>query len=414
MSIAAMVMRFQGRRGMNDIGSSEAGRGEGSTRRGFIAAATPLLVAGAASAARGEAVGPAGSEATRSKPATKRTGTRTMRALFAGGGGPPHFRSVATPRIESGVEAIVRPLTVALCDLDVPYIANVLPMQHPYAVGHEFTAEVVEVGDAVRTLKTGDRVTVPFQISCGSCSRCRSARSLDCVSVEPLSTYGLEPFGGGAGWGGAMADLVRIPFADAMAMKLAHGMDLVSVAALSDNIADGYRCIGPHTRPGQDVLVIGSASVGLYAVAFAKALAVPCTYVDNDERRLQVAERLGAKVISALPDGRSFGEFAVTASCNSTPGGLQSAIRSTTGGGICQVAGLHFQPAAVPLLDMYKRGIHLVASRANVRDDLPPILDLIHQDRFHPGDIGASVIRLDDAPEALKGRLSYKTVIQMT
>lgn len=162
-----------------------------------------------------------------------------MQALFAGGGGQPHFRSVSAPRIDSGHEAIVRPLTVALCDLDVPYIANLLPTAHPYAVGHEFTAEVVEVGDAVVTLRRGDRVTVPFQISCGRCSKCRTSQSLDCSTVEPLSTYGLEPFGGGAQWGGAIADLVKVPFADAMALKLPAGVDLISVAALSDNIADG-------------------------------------------------------------------------------------------------------------------------------------------------------------------------------
>lgn len=286
-------------------------------------------------------------------------------------------------------------------------------MERPYAVGHEFTAEVVEVGDAVRTLKPGDRVTVPFQISCGTCSHCHSARSLDCTSVEPLSTYGLEPFGGGAIWGGAIADLVKVPFADAMAMKLPEGIDLVAAAALSDNIADGYRCIAPHALPGDEALVIGSASVGLYAVAFASALAVPCTYIDTNAARLKIAEQLGAKTVATTPDGRSFGEFALTVSANSTPGGLQSAIRSTTGGGICQAAGIHFRGAELPLLEMYKRGVRFTTGRANVRDDLPAIFDLIRQGRFRPKDIGASVFKIDDAPEALKGGLSYKSVIQM-
>ena len=81
--------------------------------------------------------------------------TRQMRRLVAGGGAPPHFETTTVPRIDSGVQAIVRPLTVALCDLDVPYIANVLPTPRPFAVGHEFTAEVVEIGGAVKTLKQG-------------------------------------------------------------------------------------------------------------------------------------------------------------------------------------------------------------------------------------------------------------------
>ena len=374
------------------------------TRRTLLSAA-PLIATAAASGPTRALAAASGGKRGRAVPSS-------IRALFAGGGAP-HFRSVAAPRLESGVDVIVRPLTVALCDLDVPYIANLLPMERPYAVGHEFTAEVVEIGDAVSTLKPGDRVTVPFQISCGRCSRCRSARSLDCSSVDPLSTYGLEPFGGGAEWGGAIADRVRIPFADAMAIKLPSMIDLVAVAALSDNIADGYRCVAPHVRPGDELLVVGSASVGLYAVACAKALATPCTYVDDDPARLRIAEKLGARVIDTLPDGRSFGEFAVTACCNSTSGGLQSAIRSTSGGGICQAAGIHFRPPELPFVDMYKRGLHLVTGRANVRDDLPAILELIRQGRLDLGPIAPDVITVDQAPEALKGRLSHKSVIKM-
>lgn len=381
--------------------------GNASTRRAILAA-TPILAAAAAQLASAQAP-PAKSTPSRSKGPVK-----TMRALFAGGGGPPHFRSIEVPRIESGIEAIVRPLTVALCDLDVPYIQAVLPTERPYAVGHEFTAEVVEVGDAVRTIKPGDRITVPFQISCGTCSRCRAARGLDCTTVDPLSTYGLEPFGGGAKWGGAIADLIKVPFADAMAMKLDPGIDLVAAAALSDNIADGYRSIAPHVRAGEGVLVMGWASVGLYTVAFAKALAIPCTYVDTDEARLKVAERLGAKVVVAAPDGESLGEFAVTISTGPLPGAFQSAIRSTAPGGILQDSGIHFRGAEAPWVEMYKRGIRLFTSRANVRNDLPAILDLMRQGRFNPADIGTSLFRVADAPAALQGKLPYKSVIQMT
>ena len=100
-----------------------------------------------------------------------------MRALLAGGGGPPHFREIPEPHLGGPLEVLVRPLAVALCDLDVAYIANLLPTSEPYAVGHEFTAEVVAVGDAVSRFSPGDLVTLPFQISCGACDRCRSARS---------------------------------------------------------------------------------------------------------------------------------------------------------------------------------------------------------------------------------------------
>ena len=336
-----------------------------------------------------------------------------MRALFAGGGGPPYFREVPEPRITSGIEAIVRPLAVALCDLDVPYITNRIPMANPYAVGHEFTAEVVEVGESVTSLLPGDRIVVPFQISCGGCTRCRSARSLDCSSVAPLSTFGLAPFGGGEKWGGAAADLVKIPFADAMAVRLPADADPTALASVSDNVADGYRCVAPHIRPGDEILIIGSASVGLYACAVADALAVPCTYVDTSRERLAVAERLGARTIEAQADGRSFGEFYVTAACISTADGLKSAILSTAAGGICQSAGIHFQATDLPLLEMYRRGIHFTTGRASARDDIPAILALVARDKLRPAVVTARTVSIDSAPKALGEPLSHKTVLVM-
>jgi len=383
------------------------------TRRRLIARTSALALAVRQSAAVASAQDAVPSTTPPVKDGRRGPSSQQMRRLLAGGGAPPRFETTTAPRIGSGVEAIVRPLTVALCDLDVAYLANLLPTPRPFALGHEFTAEVVEIGSAVKSLKPGDRVTVPFQISCGGCSPCRAARSLDCSRVEPLSTFGLEPFGGGSKWGGALSDLVKIPFADAMAIKLPAKADLVAMASLSDNVVDGYRCVAPHVHPADEVLVIGSASIGLYAVAVARALGISCTYVDNAAMRLKVAERLGARVIESVADGRSFGEFAVTAACNSTPGGLQSAIRSTTGGGICQSAGIHFRPVELPLVDMYRRGIRLSMGRASARDHLPAVLDLIAQGRLNPGEIGPTVIELRDAPRALQSPLSHKTIIKM-
>jgi threonine dehydrogenase-like Zn-dependent dehydrogenase len=336
-----------------------------------------------------------------------------MRALFAGGNGPPHFREVSTPTLQSDFDALVRPVAVALCDLDVPLIANRLPSTEPFALGHEFTAEVVAVGDQVEVFKPGDLVTLPFQISCGACTRCRSRRSLDCTAVPPLATYGLTPFGGGH-WGGAVADLVRVPFAQAMMLHLPANSDPVSLASVSDNVADGYRCVVPHVQAGDELLIIGSASVGLYAAAVAGALGVACTYVDDDRSRLEVAQKFGARLIEATPDGTKFGEFPVTAACNSTAGGLRSALASTEPGGICQSAGIHFQSVELPLLQMYRRGVRLHIGRANARNDMPAILALVGSGKLKPELVTAQVVPVDLAIEALSAPLPHKTVLTLT
>jgi threonine dehydrogenase-like Zn-dependent dehydrogenase len=337
-----------------------------------------------------------------------------MRALYAGGNGPVHVRDVAEPTLASPIAAVVRPIAVAVCDLDIAYVLGFLPSERPYAFGHEFTAEVVDVGSAVAAIHVGDIVTVPFQISCGGCSRCRRARSLDCLSVPPLSTYGLDPFGGGDGWGGACAERVVVPYADAMCVLLPTGADPVALASVSDNVADGYRSVAPHVQPGDELLVLGSASVGLYAVDAAVALGGTVTYVDTDAVRLAIAESFGARVVEEDPAGQSFGSFPVVAACTSTPQGLMSAFASTEPGGVCQSSGIQF--FGVPEVDylaLYRRGIRFYTGRANARDDIPAILRLVEQGRLHPGAVTGNVISFDEAPERLASEITHKTVITM-
>uniref|UniRef100_UPI0014839C56 alcohol dehydrogenase catalytic domain-containing protein n=1 Tax=Mycobacterium avium TaxID=1764 RepID=UPI0014839C56 len=84
-------------------------------------------------------------------------------------------------------------------------------------------AEVVDVGDEVSSVRVGDRVVVPFQISCGRCSACRRGHTGSCLSVPPASMYGFGISGGL--WGGALADLMAVPFADAMLVALPDGVE---------------------------------------------------------------------------------------------------------------------------------------------------------------------------------------------
>ncbi len=202
-----------------------------------------------------------------------------------------------------------------------------------------------------------------------------------------------------------------MPFADAMLLKLADAADATALASVSDNVADGYRCVVPHAKSGDHILVLGSASVELYTVAVASALGFSCMYADTAPERLAVAQRLGAAVVDAPADGRSFGEFAVTAACVSTAEGLKSALKSTEPGGICQSAGIHFHAVELPLLEMYRRGVRFHTGRANARDDIPTILALVATGRLRPGDITADVVPIDRAVEALSGPLPHKLVL---
>ena len=120
-----------------------------------------------------------------------------------------------------------------------------MPMPPGHAVGHEGVAEVVAIGDAVTSVTVGDRVVVPFQISCGTCAACRRGATGSCASLPLMAMYGMAPIAGLDG-GGFMADLVLVPYADAMLIRCPTALDPVAVASLSDNIPDGWRTVGPY------------------------------------------------------------------------------------------------------------------------------------------------------------------------
>src|SRR5882724_5176574 len=127
---------------------------------------------------------------------------------------------VPAPRLQDPRDAIVRPLAVSACDLDTPMARGLAPLPGPIALGHEFVAEVVEADGGVNV---GDIVSVPFQISCGTCARCRAGLTSDCESVPGTAMFGFGPLGGD--WGGALSDLVRVPYADHMLVPLPEGID---------------------------------------------------------------------------------------------------------------------------------------------------------------------------------------------
>jgi Alcohol dehydrogenase GroES-like domain len=131
-----------------------------------------------------------------------------MRALSVSPGARFYWREVPVPTGPGPDAAIVHPIAVATCDLDRALALGATPFLLPLHFGHECVADVVSVGERVRTVRAGDRVIVPFQISCGRCRRCRAGLTANCQSVPPISMYG---FGiGGGHWGGAVSDQLAV------------------------------------------------------------------------------------------------------------------------------------------------------------------------------------------------------------
>jgi alcohol dehydrogenase len=314
------------------------------------------------------------------------------------------WREAPAPALEGPGQALVRPIAATTCDLDRWLIAgSATPLPGPFPLGHEFVAEVVEVGEAVRGVDPGARVTVPFSISCGECERCRRGITASCSSVPVGAMYGL-PFRGQ--WGGGMSDLVRVPFADAMLVRVPDGVAATTVASLSDNLPDAWRTVAPHlaARPGAEVLVAGggAVSIGLYAVDVALSLgASRVVYLDTDPERCALAARLGAEVREGPPPPRA-GRFTITVDASAAHAGLQCVLRSTEPGGVCTSSGIYYEELTpLPLLEMFTNGITFITARASSRPVVPDILDAVVEGRIHPERITSRVVAWDDAIEAL-------------
>jgi threonine dehydrogenase-like Zn-dependent dehydrogenase len=333
-----------------------------------------------------------------------------MRQLTFIKSGTLEWREVSEPRIEAPVQAIVQPLVVASCDLDAPILRGEAPFAGPFAFGHEFVAEVVEIGEAVSKVQVGQLVIVPFQVSCGICHFCRRGLTGHCTTVERFSSYGL----GRGDWGGALSDLVRVPFADTMLVPVPAGIAPRSIASVSDNIPDAWRTVAPYLRerPGAPVLIIGGAgsgSIGLYAAAIAKALgSSQVDYVDQDNHRLEIAQTLGVNVLpisSSLP--RQFGTYPITVDAGNRPEGLACVLRSTEYEGICTSTSIYFTPETpMPLRDMYYNGVVFKTGRVHARPIIPEILALVSEAHLAPEKVTTEFASWEEAAEAL---LNFRT-----
>lgn len=320
--------------------------------------------------------------------------------------GKVRWEEGADPALSDSASALVRPLAVARCDLDVPMAAfGIFP--GPFTVGHEAVAEVVEVGEDVRSFAPGDRVIVPFQVSCGSCRPCEGRRFGAC---EPYRARAGAAFGfgeAGGGHGGAVADRLLVPVADHLLLAAPLSVSDRIACTLPDNVVDGYRAVASGLRdyPGEEVLIVGgaAASIGLYAVAAAFALgAGGVRFADQDPDRCAAAESLGATVEEVGGEWpRRFDRALIVVDNALEPEGLHAALRSTEGYGFCTSVAIHFgETTPMPLLEMYTRGITYHASRADSRKLLPEVIDLVDAGRLDPAKVPSTVVGWDSADEA--------------
>src|SRR5215831_11295903 len=311
-----------------------------------------------------------------------------MRQLTCSAPNAVAWQDVPAPQLQGDGEALVRPLTVARCDIDLFLTSGLFPLRGPFALGHEI----------------GQRVVVSFQVSCGGCASCRAGHTANCDRYPVLSDYGMQPLSG-TEYGGMLSDVLRVPHAQAMLAQVAPGLDPVALGSVSDNVLDGYRAVAPHlaAQPGADVLIVchGLKSVPLYAAQAAIALgAGRVDYASDDAEALTMAERLGARHIRTdfeKPERR----YPIVVDAGLTPNGLRYAVRATAPEATLQSVSFYAGgDVPMPLGRLYTLGIRFFTGRAHAAALLPQVMPLIEAGRLRPAEVTTRVVDWEDAPAA--------------
>ena len=235
-----------------------------------------------------------------------------MRAVTWQGRHDISVETVPDPEIVNPRDIILKVTSTAICGSDLHLYDKYIPgMRAGDIVGHEFMGEVVEVGGQ-STLKKGQRVVVPFTISCGQCFFCEKQQYSACDNSNPSETRDASELMmghamGGAfgyahltgGYAGGQAEYVRVPYSDVGPVVIPDGMPDDDVLFLSDILPTGWQAaVNADIEPGDTVAIWGCGPVGLFTIQSALLLgAERVIAIDHFPSRLALAKQLGAEVL---------------------------------------------------------------------------------------------------------------------
>jgi threonine dehydrogenase-like Zn-dependent dehydrogenase len=240
-----------------------------------------------------------------------------MKALCWYGTEDVRVETVPDPIIEDARDAIVRITATAICGSDLHLYGGYMPtMEKGDVLGHEPMGEVVEVGSAITTLRPGDRVVVPFTISCGTCYFCQQGLFSLCDTSNPNADVARKAMGHSpaglfgfshmlGGFAGGQAEYLRVPFADVGPLKIPSGLRDEQVLFLSDIFPTGYMAAeNADIAPGDTVAVWGCGPVAQFTMQSAWMLgAGRVIAIDRVPERLRMAETHGkAETINCAQD----------------------------------------------------------------------------------------------------------------
>ncbi|MGH3134123.1 MAG: alcohol dehydrogenase catalytic domain-containing protein, partial [Gaiellaceae bacterium] len=326
-----------------------------------------------------------------------------MKAVILRGPGDVRVEEVPDPVLQVETDAVVRVDAAAICGADLFPLHGLTPgFEYGTILGHEFAGIVVEVGSAVSSLRTGQRVVNMSLVADGTCAACRAGRVTQCSGRALFGYSGVYPR-----LDGAQADFVRVPHADTVLAPLPESVSDDAAVFLADNLPTAYDAVvRGEVKRGDLVCVVGLGAVGLMAVMVALDVGATVFAVDGVDQRRELAASLGARVfepgeVAEAVAGASDGLGAdVVVEAAGTPGALSAALRLARGRGVVSVVGAHFEPD-YPLNNglMFERELTLRFSIGDSLAHRKRLISMISEGRLDPAAVVTHRMPLDDAVE---------------
>jgi len=365
-----------------------------------------------------------------------------MKAVCWMGKREMEVQDVDDPAILNPGDAIVKVTSTAICGSDLHLYNGYMPtMEKGDILGHEFMGEVVETGASVKKLKVGDRVVVPFTISCGGCAHCTRQQWSLCdnsnpnawmaeklMGYSPAGLFGYSHLTGG--YAGGQAQYARVPYADHGPMVIENDLSDDKLLFLTDIFPTGYMAAEYcDIKPGATVVAVwGCGPVGQFAIRSALLLGAAKVFaIDNVPERLAMAEAAGAITIEDSEDvseklrdltggrgpdaaidavgmeahGSAYDHVKQTLKLETDrPYALRQAMRAVRKGGILSIAGVYggFLDK-VPFGAVFNKGVTIKMGQTPVQRYLRPLLDLVEQGKIDPSFVITHRVPLTRAAE---------------
>ena len=374
-----------------------------------------------------------------------------MRALCWHGHGDVRVDTVADPIIQHPRDAIIQITACAICGSDLHLYDGYQPtMKSGDILGHENMGIVVEVGANVTNLKKGDRVVVPFTISCGECWFCQKGMFSACERTNPNAEMAIKAMGHSpaglfgfshmlGGYSGGQAEYLRVPMADVGPIKIPDNVTDEQALFLSDIFPTGYMAAeNAQIKDGDTVAIWGCGPVGQFAIRSALMMgAGRVIAIDSVPERLAMAAAGGAEVLDftqvdiaeelakRTPNGRGPDSCIDAVGCEASAHGgadamldkakaavllttdrvhvLRQAIMACRMGGTVSIPGVYVGMGdKIPIGAMMNKGLTIKTGQTHVQAYTRPLLAKIEAGEIDPSFVVTHPSRLEDAPAMYK------------